>query len=110
MRKLFPITACALAVVVAVWLADAERRTDDTGIVAGLTLLFAAASAFALPRRPLLWALFWGLAIPARGLLVSRFVPESLLALVPAFLGAFVGAGLRRLFSSRPEEPALPDA
>lgn len=35
MRKLFPITVCALAVV-AVWLADADRRTDGMGIVAGL--------------------------------------------------------------------------
>lgn len=110
MRKLFPVTVCALAVLLAVWLADADRQTDDTGIVAGLILIFAAASAFALPRRPLLWALLWGLAIPARGLLTSHFNPESLLALVPAFLGAFGGAGLRHLFSSRPDDAPMPGA
>lgn len=110
MRKLFPAAVCTFAVALAVWLANADSHTDDTGIIAGRILIFAAAFTFALPRRPLLWALFWGLAIPARGLLVSRFVPESFLAPVPAFLGAFVGAGLRHMFCPRPDDAPTPSA
>jgi hypothetical protein len=105
MRHLQTAALLILAVALASWLVHADSRTDDTGIIVGLVLLFAAAFSFALPRRFWLWGLFWGLCIPIYGLLRYLFggnlslitVMQSLLALVPAFLGAVMGAGLRGL-------------
>ncbi|HEY6708145.1 MAG TPA: hypothetical protein VJB61_11200, partial [Actinomycetota bacterium] len=58
----------------------------------------AAAFGAARPSRPWLWALAVGLWIPALGIIL-RHNPTALIALVPAFLGAFAGAGARRLLA-----------
>jgi zinc transporter ZupT len=108
MRNLQTVALLVLAVLVASWLVRADSRTDDTGIIAGLVLLFAAAFSFTRPRRFWAWGLFWGLCIPISGLLRYLFgggndspatVAQSLLALVPAFLGAAIGAGIRNMMT-----------
>jgi hypothetical protein len=110
MRNLSRIGLWTLALLLALWLVHADSRSDDTGITAGLVLLFAAAFSFARPERPWLWGLFWGLSFPVGYVLLAALagkaptahVAESLLALVPAFLGAYGGAALRRFLSPAP--------
>jgi hypothetical protein len=55
----------------------------------------------ARPSRPWRWALAVGLWVPVLGLVI-RHNPGALIALVPAVLGAYAGAGARRLLT-RPD-------
>ena len=88
----------ALALGLALALVDVEPGWDDTGVSAAGVLLVAAAFGAARPSRPWLWGLAVGLWIPALNV-VLRGNPGALLALVPALLGAFAGAGARRLLT-----------
>jgi hypothetical protein len=88
----------ALAVGLAVSLVDASPGWDDTGVSAAAMLLVAAAFGAARPARAWLWALAVGLWVPALNIAV-RGNPAALLALIPALLGAFAGAGARRLLT-----------
>jgi predicted cobalt transporter CbtA len=118
MRNLKSAWLWILALSAALWLGYADFRSDDTGITAGFLLLFAAGFSFAQPQRPWRWGLFWGFSIPITETLFLAFgmkprypvsVVVSLLALLPAFLGAYAGAGLHHfVFSSRPDDPAAP--
>ena len=76
---------------------DSRPTWDDTGITAlALFLSSGLLGAFG-PDRPWLWALGVGLWIPIYAVASSRNY-GSLLALVPAFAGAYAGMGLRRVF------------
>jgi hypothetical protein len=86
----------ALALGLALALVDSSPGWDDTGMSAVAVLAAAAAFGAARPPRPWLWALAVGLWIPALGIIL-RHNPTALIALVPAFLGSFAGAGARRL-------------
>ena len=88
----------ALALGLSLALVDAEPGWDDTGVSAAAVLLVAAAFGAARPSRPWLWGLAVGLWIPALNIIL-RGNPTALLALVPALLGAFAGAGARRLLT-----------
>lgn len=101
MRTPFRLVLWLMALLCAAWLCKADLHTDDTGIVAGLVLIFAAVCTFADPQWPWLWALFWGLCIPLTELMVlgpKRGLP-ALLALVPAAIGALLGYLLHRALS-----------
>ena len=109
-NKLSRLTLCALFLAVALggWLAYADSRTNDTGIVAGLLLIFAAALGFMRPQRVALLALLIGLCIPVAhiiGFLANPargdFGDEIAGIVMPlgfAFAGAYIGMGLRQLF------------
>jgi hypothetical protein len=88
----------ALAIGLALALVDNSPGWDDTGVSAVAVLAAAAAFGAARPARPWLWALAVGLWIPALGIIL-RHNPTALIALVPACLGAFAGAGARRLLA-----------
>ena len=90
------VAGVVLGVTVA--LVDVSPGWDDTGVSAGALFLAAAALGATRPSRAWLWALAVGLWVPALNLAV-RGNPAALLALVPAFLGAFAGAGARRLLA-----------
>jgi hypothetical protein len=85
---------------------DTRPNWDDTGItvalIFGATLLFG----LAIPERPWMWAIAVGIWVPMFNIVQSRNL-ESLVALVPAFVGSYVGYGVRRAFkagnASRPE-------
>ena len=86
----------ALALGLALALVDSSPGWDDTGLSAAALLVAAALFGAARPSRAWLWALAVGLWIPALGIIL-RHNPTALIALVPAFLGSFAGAGARRL-------------
>jgi hypothetical protein len=88
----------ALALGLAIALVDSSPGWDDTGVSAGALFLAIAALGATRPVRAWLWALAVGLWIPVLGI-VLRGNPAALLALVPALLGAFAGAGARRLLA-----------
>ena len=88
----------ALAVGLALGLVDSSPGWDDTGVSAAAVFATTAALGAARPSRAWVWALAVGLWIPALGILL-RGNYGALLALVPALLGAFAGAGARRLLA-----------
>ena len=98
--KIFDWLVLPAAVVLglAIALVDVSPGWDDTGVSAGVLFLAAAALGAVRPSRAWLSALALGLWVPALNIAV-RGNPAALLALVPAFLGAFAGAGARRLLT-----------
>ena len=92
------LLAGALVLGLAIALVDSSPGWDDTGVSAGLLLVAAGLSGAARPSRAWLWALALGLWIPVLGIAVRGNL-AALIALVPAFLGAFAGAGARRLLT-----------
>jgi hypothetical protein len=88
----------ALVLGLAVALVDSSPGWDDTGVSAGVLLVVAGLFGAARPSRAWLWALALGLWTPVLGIAVRGNL-AALIALVPAFLGAFAGAGARRLLT-----------
>ena len=96
---LFWLACCA-------FLARFELHTDDTGIEAGLLLLFSFALGCFYPRRAWLWAML-GLSIPAAELIWghAQFPTQGSQLLVAGFvlgvgaMGSFLGAFLRKALS-----------
>jgi hypothetical protein len=93
MQKL--LFAVALGLLIAY--VDSRPSWDDTGVTAAAVLLTCALFGAAGPRRPWLWALAVGLWIPLFGIVSARNY-GSLLALLVAFVGAYVGMAFRRKF------------
>jgi hypothetical protein len=85
---------CAVALGLAIAWVDSRPHWDDAGITAGMLFLVCALLGAIDPRRAWQWALAVGLWIPLYGLL-SRHDPRMVLVLVPPFLGAYLGAGIR---------------
>ena len=94
MNKLF----LAAAILLGLCFAYVESRPtwDDTGVLAGAILLSCAILGVLGPQWPWLWALA-GAPMPLFGFWTTHQLPASAIALVFAFVGAFVGAGLRRM-------------
>jgi hypothetical protein len=92
------LLAGALVLGLALALVDSRPGWDDTGVSAGALLVAAALFGAARPSRAWLWAPALGLWIPVLGIVVRGNL-AALIALVPAFLGAFAGAGARRLLT-----------
>lgn len=78
---------------------DSRPSWDDTGILVGAILLTCGLLALLGFRRPWLLALLVGVWIPLHGILISHNF-GSIIALVPAFLGAYAGWMLRRLLDA----------
>jgi hypothetical protein len=79
---------------------DLRPNWDDTGITAFMVLGAAAFLGLAMPARPWIWALSVGIWIPLGNILLHNNY-ASLLALLVAFIGAYAGAFVRKIFSSR---------
>lgn len=75
---------------------DSRPSWDDAGVIAGVICAFASMFGCAQPRRPWLWALAVGAWIPLFGLLRGGS-PATLLALGAGGVGAYAGAGIRKL-------------
>ncbi len=86
------LAATALGLAIA-WM-DARPGWDDTEISAGLLLIGGAVFGAASPKHAWQWALAIGLWIPLNGFLRLHNYGAAL-AILPAMLGAYAGAGLR---------------
>ena len=76
---------------------DSRPTWDDTGVLVGMIVLSAATLGAIVPRRPWLWALAIGVWMPLQEALTTHRLPASAVAIVFALVGAYLGAGLRRL-------------
>lgn len=72
---------------------------DNTGVLAFGIAIACAIFSFAYPRRPWLWALCIGIWLPIHNILHNNGY-GSLIALVFAFAGAYLGMLARRGVSS----------
>lgn len=101
------MAAVPLLVVAAAFTGWVELHSDEVQATVALLLLFTALLAFARPERPWLWGVLMAAAVPLAYLVAPllgvtpRSQPEpnlaaTLLALIPALLGAYTGAALRR--------------
>ena len=91
------VVVCAIAA--GLWLANADVRTDDTGIVAMLVLGVALVLSALRPRMAPWIALAVGLPIPVLEILAgAAWAPLAALAFaaVGAAIGAVLGSVLRR--------------
>ncbi len=74
---------------------DSRPGWDDTGVTALAVLVASGVLGFLGPKRPWLWALAIGLWIPLLGIIREQNF-GSLIALVVAFVGTYVGMAIRR--------------
>lgn len=91
MKKLLVLqvfVACVIGLVVA-WF-DSRPRWDDAGISAFIVLGASFLVSVWSKQKPWLFALAVGVWIPAYGIAFSGNF-GSILALLPAFMGAFIG-------------------
>ena len=98
-----------LALVFALFTAYLNTHTDELLVLVPWVVVATTALGIAQPRWPWLWALLIGLAVPLSLILFYLLglrvpypnnpsdIATSFLVIVPAFGGAFVGAGIRRL-------------
>ncbi|MCA9978901.1 MAG: hypothetical protein KC413_24240 [Anaerolineales bacterium] len=96
MNKQWLLLLAAVSVGVAITWLDQSPGWDDTGISAMLILLSSGLLGVISPKRPYLWALAVGLWIPVLGI-IRQHNDGSLLALVIAFIGAYIGMAVRKL-------------
>jgi hypothetical protein len=89
----------ALALGLGIALIDASPGWDDTGVSAAALFGVCALLGGVEPRQPWVWAVTAGLWIPLLSLARHPSAPNagSLLALVVAVVGAYAGAGVRRV-------------
>jgi len=94
-RRRFGLATLALAVGVAIGLADSSPGWDSTGLTAGALFVSAAVLAGVAGDRPWLWTLLIGLPTPILDV-VRTGNTGSVLALGFAAAGAAVGWTVRR--------------
>jgi fructose-specific phosphotransferase system IIC component len=96
MQRFWPALAVPLGLVIAY--VDSRPTWDDTGVTAGVLFLSAMAFGYAEPRKPWLAALAVGVWIPLWAAVHTQNY-GAFIALVPAFVGAYVGMALRKWLS-----------
>jgi hypothetical protein len=89
----------ALALGLGIALLDTSPGWDDTGVSAAALFGVCALLGSVGPCQPWVWAVAAGLWIPMLSLALHPSAPNygSLLALVFAVVGAYAGAGVRRV-------------
>lgn len=92
---------CAAAIGMAIAWVDSRPSWDDTGITAGTIFIACALFGAISPKQAWQWALAVGIWIPLYGILHSNY--GAIIALIPAFLGAYLGAGLRSMAFPPPD-------
>jgi hypothetical protein len=89
--------AIVLALVVGVFLASYDLRTDDTGIEVGLLLIVSVTLAAVAPKRWWLIALCVGLPIPIVEIaLAHSALPGGVIAPALTIVGALIGFAVAR--------------
>ena len=95
------LTVLAVCCGATITYVDSRPNWDDTGITAGAILLTCGVLAFLSPRQWWLWAIAVGVWIPLLGLIRTQNF-AAILALVVAFIGAFLGMLVRSVVTSKP--------
>ena len=95
------LTAIILGIFLGVSIAyiDTRPHWNDTGISVGILLICAFVCGFIAPQKTWLIALSVGIWIPLFNIIKAHNF-GSLLALVPAIVGAYVGNLARNIFAS----------
>ncbi len=90
-----------------------DLRSSEPQFAALLLLVFGLFAGFAQPRRAWLWALLLGIWVPILGILsymlhlsagTNTEAFTSTIALIPAFVGAYAGAIIKRLSAAESVE------
>ncbi len=98
MKPLF-LTSLAIAVLLGLSVAyiDTRPHWDDTGISVLMILISAFICGLLSPQKPWLIALAAGIWIPLFNI-ISNHNFGSLIALIPAFIGAYTGYFAKNVF------------
>ncbi len=111
MKKYLPwiCSVLALAGGILAWWVDSRNDEPQAAVLVILMVTFVLG--FLVPRKAWLWAIITGFCLPLGYLLASTvgYLPTtpvepgwyaSALALIPAFIGAYLGALARVIFNS----------
>lgn len=99
MNKIF-LTLFAVFCGAAITYVDSRPNWDDTGITALAIFVTCGVLAFTSPHRWWLWAIAVGIWIPLFEIIRTQNF-AAILALVVAFIGAFLGMLVRSVMSSK---------
>lgn len=93
--KFWILLAAAIGLGLLITWVDSRPHWDDTGITAAAVLFVAALFGMAMPERAWVWALAVGGWIPLQAVILTHNY-AAFLALVIAFIGAYLGAFARK--------------
>jgi hypothetical protein len=94
-RALLPSSILATTLGIGIAYIDSRPGWDDTGVSAFLVFLASGLCGYIAPQKPWIPALAVSIWIPLVGIF-SNYNMTSLLALIPAFAGAYAGSVVRR--------------
>lgn len=94
MQKILMVVSLFFGMAIAY--VDCGPNWDDTGVTAAAIFASCALLGALEPKQPWLWALAVGIWVPFLGIALSQNY-GSLLALVPAFAGAYFGMTIRKV-------------
>src|ERR1035437_8055826 len=98
-NKFWILFIIAIALGMIIGFIDSRPHWDDTGVTVGMILLASASLGFVMSQRAWIWALSVGICIPIWNILQNNNY-SSLLALPIAFVGAYLGLLIYKLFFS----------
>jgi hypothetical protein len=111
MKKYLPWICLVLALAGGIFAWWVDSRNDEPQAAVLVILVVTFVVGFLVPRRAWLWAIITGVCLPV-GYLLARtlgYLPAaplepgwyaSVIALIPAFIGAYLGALARVIFNS----------
>jgi hypothetical protein len=111
MKSYLPLMCLVLSLAGGIFAWWVDSRNDEPQAAVLVILMVTFVVGFLVPRRAWLWAIITGVCLPL-GYLLARAVgylpvdlPEpgwyaSIIAIIPAFIGAYVGALARVIFNS----------
>jgi hypothetical protein len=95
--KFWMLFIIAIALGMLIGFIDSRPHWDDTGITVGMILITSAFLGFVRPQRVWIWALSVGIWIPVWNMLQNNNY-SSFIALPIAFVGAYIGVLVYKLF------------
>ena len=95
--KFWMLLIIAIALGMLIGFIDSRPHWDDTGITVGMILIASAFLGFVRPRRVSIWALSVGIWIPVWDMVQNNNY-SSFIALPIAFVGAYIGVLVYKLF------------
>jgi hypothetical protein len=99
MKKYLAPTILAVAFAITIAWIDTRPQWDDTGVTIGLLFISTAVCGAWLPSRAWLWALVIGGGVFGANVVLHGNY-DSVVAIVAALIGAYAGAGTRKIIGS----------